>query len=99
VFWQSMGGVVVPAGAALATPPDSIHAESHGAITVCRDRLRRVGVPAVGAATAPPQVLTTCLQHQESRVTYSQNVASINHVKFYFRHFKGKTKIIEVNPV
>lgn len=69
VVWQSMGGVVVPAGAALATPADSVHAEAHGAITVCRDRLRRMGVPAIGAATATPQVLTTRLQNQESRVT------------------------------
>lgn len=69
-----MGGVVVPAGAALATPPDSIHAKAHGAIAVCRYRLRRMGVPAIGAATAPPQVLTTRLQHQESRVTQSQDL-------------------------
>ena len=67
VFRQSIGGVVVPAGRALAAPSDSIHAESHGAIAVRGDRLGGVGVPAVGPATVAPQVLATRLQNQEKQ--------------------------------
>lgn len=61
LFWKMRGGVVVPAGRALAAPSDSIHAQTHGAITVCRDRLRGVGEPTIGAATVAPQVLPTRL--------------------------------------
>jgi len=61
LFWKMRGGVVVPAGRALAAPSNGIHAETHGAITVRRDRLRGVGKPAVRAATVAPQVLTTRL--------------------------------------